>query len=560
MKINNETFRGDSLIAKDFPDPVTRTRAFDNHPDYLSSTERIRKRKTTILVASARFLALCSLRVAPTLTLTFFLTSVPARAQKPDPVPVQEARQLLNQGKVTEAQAKLETFLKSQPGSSQATNLLAQAYLSDDHYEKALQTIRGGLKSNPLNAQTVATYGHCLFREGNLSQAETQFRKSLKIDPTQASAHLGLGRIYLSRLKSAEALLSLQEAIRLAPDMEEAYFYASEAYGNDRDLSRQVGSLEKYVSLGSQRRPERLQNAKALLQFFQTLEKEPVSEFSDKTRPYAFDVQPFYGLLLIEVRINGEGPFRFLVDTGATSTVISNILLSKLKITPIATSVTRCVGGEGRIGSQLCKLSSLEIGDLKIRNLPVSSFDNAIFAELIDGVLSTSTLSDFIITLDYGDRKILLTPRSTSSSSTQKSSISSTPLQSEFRVFGNLLLLPVSVNGQAPKNFLFDSGAVTSTLSKRQASLFGVNEDTPDSQVDIQFAGACGITKSVLSVSGVSLSSFGQVLRLKQILAVDLAEISKELDTEVSGILGGDFFSRYKVTLDYLTTTIKLEE
>jgi hypothetical protein len=208
----------------------------------------------------------------------------------------------------------------------------------------------------------------------------------------------------------------------------------------------------------------------------------------------------------------------------------------------------------------LCKLSSLEVGDLKIRNLPVSSFDNAIFAELIDGVLSTSTLSDFMITLDYADRKILLTPKSDSSSSAPKAPLSSTRLQSKFRVFGNLVLIPVSVNGQAPQNFLFDSGAVTSTLSKRQASLLGVNEDTPDSKVDIQFAGACGITKSVLSVSGVSLSSFGQVLKLKQILAVDLAEISKELETEVSGILGGDFFSRYRVTLDYSTTTIKLEE
>ncbi len=548
------------MISRNSSEPDTVARAFDNHLDYLSSADLLRKRKPTIPTLSSRSLALCLLRWASILTLTFFLTSTPTRAQKPDPAPVEEARQLLKQGKVTEAQAKLEAFLKSQPEFPEATNLLAQSYLSDDNYEKALRTIRRGLKSSPLNAQTVATYGHCLFREGNLSQAETQFRKSLRLNSNQANAHLGMGRILLSRLKSAEALRSLQEAIQFAPDMEDAYFYASEAYGNDRDLSKQIRSLEKYISFGSQRRPERLQNAKALLQFFQTLEKEPVSDFSDKSRPHAFDVQPFYGLLIVEVTVNGEGPFRFLVDTGATSTVISNNLLSKLKITPIATSVTRCVGGEGRIGSQLCKLSSLEMGDLKIRNLPVSSFDNAIFAELIDGVLSTSTLSDFIITLDFADRKILLTPRSASSSPAPRPPVTSTRLQSEFRVFGNLLLIPVSVNGQAPKNFLFDSGAVTSTLSKRQANLFGVNEDTPDSQVDIQFAGACGITKSVLSVSDVSLSSFGQVLRLKQILAVDLAEISNELETEVSGILGGDFFSRYRVTLDYSTTTIKLEE
>ena len=173
MKINNETFRRDSSTAKNSSNPVTQTSAFDNHPDYLSSAEQFRKRKTKILAVSIKSLSLCLLRIALTLTLAFSLTSTPVHAQKPDPAPVEEARQLLNLGKVTDAQGKLEAFLKTQPGSPQATDLLAQAYLSDDHYEKALQTIRRGLKSNPLNAQIVATYGHCLFREGNLSQAET---------------------------------------------------------------------------------------------------------------------------------------------------------------------------------------------------------------------------------------------------------------------------------------------------------------------------------------------------------------------------------------------------
>jgi Tfp pilus assembly protein PilF/predicted aspartyl protease len=495
-----------------------------------------------------------------TLVLDVGLAPVYGSAQKPLPVSVEESRQLLQRGRVAEARAKLEAFLSQRPDSLEASTLLAQAYLLEDNYESATPLVLKGLKTHPMNSQLLATYGQCLFRQGDLLQAESQFRKSLTLNPKQASAHLGMGRILLSRLKSPEALQSLEQAMQFAPDLEDPYFFAGEAYGNTHNLKGQIQSLEKYISFDSLTHPERLQNAKALLQFFRSLEKEAVSEIDEQSRNYVFEVQPFFGLMLIEVRVNGEGPFRFLVDTGATSTVISNTLLSQLKITPIATSITRCVGGEGRIGSQLCKLSSLEIGDLKIKNVPVSSFDNAIFAELIDGVLSTSTLSDFLITLDYSDHRILLNPRPSSTGSPCKEGKAAAKLLGEFRIFGNLLLVAVSVNHQTSKNFLFDTGAVTSALSKKQASLLGVNEDTPDSRVDIQFAGACGVTKSVLSVNRVDLSSLGRSVKYAQILAVDLQEISKELETEVSGILGGDFFSHYKVTLDYYNTTIKLED
>ena len=185
----------------------------------------------------------------------------------------------------------------------------------------------------------------------------------------------------------------------------------------------------------------------------------------------------------------------------------------------------------------------------------MSSFDNAIFAGLIDGVLSTATLSDLLVTLDYPEQKIVLNPRPASPVPPKSGSFS----QGRFRVLGNLMLVPVSINSRSPRNFLLDTGAVTSTLSKRQAKLLGVQENTPDSRVDIQFAGACGITKSVLSVNGVALGFAGQKSKYAQILAVDLEEISRELQTEVAGILGGDFFSQFKVTLDYPSTTLMLE-
>lgn len=469
-----------------------------------------------------------------------------------------KAESFFLQGDLASAKKVLQDLLMRQPNSVAALNLLTNLFLLEDDFESATRQVGHALKLGPNDPMVLTNYGHCLFRQGDFKQAEIQFRRSLELNPKQASAYLGLGRLHLTKLKITEGLSAFEQAIRLDPKQEDNYFFASEAYGADKNLSMQIDSLQKYLDCKPKFHSERVQNAEALLVFFRNLEKERTANVSDPSRTYELPIQPFYGLMLVEAFVNEEGPYRFLVDSGATSTVLSNALLEHLKITPITTATVKCVGGSGKTATKLCKASKLKVGELDISNLPVASFDNQIFAGLIDGVLGTADLADFLIALDYPDKKIVLTPRS--SGDTNAISKSDAPgTRNEFRILGNLMLVPVSINHQSTKNFLFDTGAVTSTLSKRQAALFGVREDTPNSAVDIQFAGACGVTESVLSVPGINLALGRLKLDYDQILAVELKEISKEVQTEVSGILGGDFFSKYKVTIDYQKTTINFE-
>ncbi len=471
-----------------------------------------------------------------------------------------KAEALLQQGELLGAKKEVEDLLKKRPTSSEALVFLANLLLlEDDFFENAGQSVGRALKITPHNAKALATYGHCLFREGDFAAAEVQFRKSLQSDAKEASAYLGLGRLFLTRLKPTEGLESLQKAIQLAPELEDGYFFAGEAYGTTKNVTLQIQHLEKYLALKPKFRPERVQNAQALLKFFRSFEQEQVAHIKDASRSYELPFQPFFGLMLVEGHVNSEGPYRFLVDSGATSTVLSNALLDRLKIPSIATAVVKCVGGTGKSTTRLCKVGKLRIGELEVSNVPVASFDNTIFGGLIDGVLSTADLAEFIITLDYPERTILLNPRPPSDRTPSSDVTNNARTNSEFRVLGNLILLPVSINGHSPKSFLFDTGAVTSTLSKKQAALLGVNEDTADASVDLQFAGACGVTQSVLSVNGVNLGLQTMKQEYAKILAVELKEISKEIQTEISGILGGDFYSKYKVTIDYYRTKLTIE-
>jgi tetratricopeptide (TPR) repeat protein len=466
---------------------------------------------------------------------------------------------LLLAGKLTEAKQALTQELQHRPDSIKHLILLTRILLIEDEFDEAKTKIQRVLKLAPANTEALALYGHCLFREGSLTLAEVQYQKSLRLDSKQAGAHLGLGRLYLTRQQSEQSVKSFQRAIELAPQEEDNYFFASEAYGATKNFPKQVESLEKYLALKPRFNTERVENAKALLTFFRHLERGPVAGITDPARTYDIPFQPFYGLMLVEGYVNGQGPFRFLVDSGATSTVLSDTLFDSLKIPVLSSAVVSCVGGTGKTGTKLARVEKLKIGELELSNLPISSFDNTIFAELIDGVLSTGDLADFLITLDYPDRRILLAPRPPKPVAKPAGGMVASKVEIPFRILGNLILAPISINQQPAQNFLFDTGAVTSTLSKRQAAFLGIRDNTPNASVDIQFAGACGVTQSVLSVDRVDLSLGTLKVPYAKILAVELKEISKELRTEVSGILGGDFYSQHKVTIDYRNTKLIFE-
>lgn len=472
---------------------------------------------------------------------------------------MKRAEAWMMEGKLAEAKHALNRELQKHPDSVRHLILLTRILLIEDDFDEAKTKILQALKLMPANTEALSLYGHCLFREGSFTLAESQYRKSLRLDPKQAGAHLGLGRLFLTHQQSDQSVKSFQQAIKLAPQEEDNYFFASEAYGVAKDFHKQIESLEKYLALKPKFTAERVENARALLTFFRHLAKGPAAAVRDAARAYEIPFQPFYGLMLVEGHVNGQGPFRFLVDSGATSTVLSNALFESLKIPVLSSAVVSCVGGTGKTGTKLAKLETLKIGELEISNLPVSSFDNTIFAELIDGVLSTADLAEFLITLDYPDRRILLQPRPSKPVVQLADNRAANRTEVVFRIVGNLILAPIHINQKTPKNFLFDTGAVSSALSKRQAASLGVRDDTPNASVDIQFAGACGVTQSVLSVDRVDLRLQDLKVDYAKILAVELKEISKELRTEVSGILGGDFYSRRKVTIDYRNTRLIFE-
>jgi predicted aspartyl protease len=118
-------------------------------------------------------------------------------------------------------------------------------------------------------------------------------------------------------------------------------------------------------------------------------------------------------LISLPVFVNGRGPFRFFLDTGASRTTLSFALARKLGI--VAIGNRSGTGAGGRIRMLSATLDSLTLGKASISDAPVSvgdflgNFDSVIDTKFY-GIIGNDFLSRFEVVIDYPRGSIELKP------------------------------------------------------------------------------------------------------------------------------------------------------
>jgi predicted aspartyl protease len=126
-----------------------------------------------------------------------------------------------------------------------------------------------------------------------------------------------------------------------------------------------------------------------------------------------------------------------------------------------------------------------------------------------------------------------------------------------FRLAGGpqpLILLPVYLNGDGPLDFILDTGAGTSLVSPELAKRTGVKIV---GSKDGQSAGG----KVAVSLAKAETLAVGK-MKLEQVDlgVVDLSHIGKTIGARIDGDLGYNFLRHFRVTIDYETCKIRLED
>jgi predicted aspartyl protease len=110
------------------------------------------------------------------------------------------------------------------------------------------------------------------------------------------------------------------------------------------------------------------------------------------------------GRIIAPVMINGHGPFHFMLDTGATRTVLSARVLRMLGITQNAEVQTTVLGVSGSTTAPTAHIDSLEAGALQFHDLQLPILAGPLL-DGIDGILGADCLENEKITANFrGDR------------------------------------------------------------------------------------------------------------------------------------------------------------
>lgn len=116
----------------------------------------------------------------------------------------------------------------------------------------------------------------------------------------------------------------------------------------------------------------------------------------------------YLGRVVASVMVDGKGPFRFVVDTGANHSAISPQLAALLGLTPSLAQSMRLTGITGSAQVASVPIEMLRAGDLQIANSRFPVVWSPVMAGAA-GILGAAGLSEDRLIVDFDHNQVLIT-------------------------------------------------------------------------------------------------------------------------------------------------------
>ena len=259
-------------------------------------------------------------------------------------------------------------------------------------------------------------------------------------------------------------------------------------------------------------------------------------------------------LMLLPVSVNGEGPFEFVLDTGAGTSLLTPELADRLKIERTGAKQGHTAGGP--VNALLATADSFALGEIRRDDVDVAIMDLSHIGRAVgprlEGDLGYNFLKHFRLTIDFRVLELTLEdPR--------RLERFSPPARAEVAIrLGQpskpLVLIPVFVGGQGPFQFAVDTGTSTSSISPELARDLNLRS-TPVGPVT---TGGAHLALNAARVE--SLRVGGAEMRDVDVIVGDfLTMLSQAAGAKLDGIIGYNFLRHYKVVIDYPNELFRLE-
>ena len=439
------------------------------------------------------------------------------------------------------------------------TLALGRKALANDGVATASRLAHEALTEAPTSAAAHEFAGEVLFRRGDFDPAEAEFRAALKIDPNFAWAWWGLSRLADCMSLHKTALLDIRQAYELnRRDLRIFRDWALHLEGQQH-----IDALQKYAAaLDPIRDADELSALREHIQFDQAVNGRDVLRLASAYQQTEVPIDALvvnriraYG---VDVSINGH-PVKLVLDTGASGILLSHAGAAAAGLTRLATATIRGFGNNTRPTGGFRGLAEhVRIGPLEYRDAIVNVADRDI-PDVEDGLIGADVFSDFLVTIDFAARRLLLKPfpnyRPGDTDPYDAAVTRETRGFTRVYRFGHMLLLPARVSGSREVHFVLDTGAARTLISYDLAE--EVSKLKTDGRTGLQ--GLSGKVADVYQTGDLMLEFAGFSQRNLGMTSIDLWEQSRRLGTEISGFLGLPVLSLFRLTLDYRDGLVKFE-
>jgi len=177
--------------------------------------------------------------------------------------------------------------------------------------------------------------------------------------------------------------------------------------------------------------------------------------------------------LTVEVDINGQGPFQFVVDTGADRTVLTPSIVERLALPPGPEIIVH--GVSGSVTSSTARIASLRAGDARLSdvNLPVLPYDRV----GADGLLGVDILEGRNVVMDFAKKRLEIRRSQTMSQIARPSREVSVMADERF---GRLTLADSRIGGARSLAFIDSGGGVSIGNMALARAISARRRRTPD--------------------------------------------------------------------------------
>jgi predicted aspartyl protease len=365
----------------------------------------------------------------------------------------------------------------------------------------------------------------------------------------------------------------LRRAANLDPAEPDYVFYLGQAAARSERYREAADAYERFLVIAPRTDADRRARIRGLIDFLRYLGQQGSLynlEGADRTilNFEAPDNRP-----VIKIRINGSKEYlRFVLDTGSGMSVLSEDTARKLGIKSVARGgLARAVGGGGRFEIVYGYLNSIDIGDIRVTNVPVYIRHFYDETNPVDGYLGIAALGRVVTAVDYGTRRMTLVRQRANEvdlatlSAGQGKQVNSDVIEPRpgFNLpvrttASGFLSAEVYIEGiKKPLNFIIDTGATVTVLSERAAALEEAQLFIKQGRMRV--FGAAGVAEDV-KIALLPKIVVGAYSREKVDAAVlDLEPVNETAGFLQSGILGGNFLRHYRVIFDFDKGIVRLE-